>query len=96
MLAKVLRLVFCNHVMQRSGKEREESVVLAYDTVCKTAVLPSGQMLVVDVEGRELICSHAPDLGNVVLVRCGGTRRRGAGRKRIFDEAEIPIVSNGR
>lgn len=42
MLAKVLRLIFCNHVMQCGGKEGEESVVLAYDTVCKTAVLPRG------------------------------------------------------
>ena len=76
MFTKVSGLVFCNHIVQGVGEEGKKSVVLVIDGIGKAALLIGLEMVVIDIEGRELIDAHAVDLGNIVLVRCDGTGSR--------------------
>lgn len=87
MLAEVLWLVLGDHAMQSSCKKGKKAIVLLDDGVGKVPVAPGLKVFVVDVEGRELVCSHAMDLSNIVLVCCDSTRGRCAGGCRGLDEA---------
>src|SRR5687767_15963614 len=91
MLTEVLWLVLLNHAMKCGGKEREEAVVLAHDTVCERTVLPGCEMAPVDIEGGKRIGTHTPDLCNIVLVRSHGARTRihGSIIGCVFDKALV-------
>lgn len=50
MLAEVYGLVLGDHVVQGGSEEGKESIVLAHNTIGQGTILPSSEVLIVDIE----------------------------------------------
>lgn len=93
MVAVVLRLIFGDKIVQGGCDKREETIVLAHDTVCQTAILPRSKVFEIDVERRQLVCTHSSDLCNVVFVCGDGARGGCTGEDWLFNKAVVASVS---
>ena len=82
MLFEVPRFVLCDQIVQSPREVRKEAVVVTCYDCGESIVWVGHEMIVVDVEGGEVVDSKAVDLRDVVFVTCdgaGGRRTRQSG-----------------
>ena len=78
MVSEISRFVFCDHVVETLGEERQKSVVLLDYSFGQSAILVLREMSIVDVKSRKLVSPQAMDLSDVVKIRGNSTGWRGA------------------
>jgi hypothetical protein len=81
MIAEIGWLIFGNDIVKGADQVWLEAIILLKDSSSCNTFTELEEMSVVDVQGREVVMGKAVDLGDVVFV-CGGNTRRGDRRGR--------------